>query len=102
MNKRESGKSKWKCHTGSVLYERASSTWRGSSGVLLTLALPLSDGAFQTGHIALRRALRSENNHGRHTEGSFQTEVLKTGHFKRPFGMKDATCSTLLVLMRLS
>ncbi len=32
---------------------------------------------------------RSENNHGRHIEGSFQTEVLKTGHFKRPFGMKD-------------
>ncbi len=25
----------------------------------------------------------------RHTEGSFQTQVLKTGHFKGPFGMKD-------------
>ncbi len=31
---------------------------------------------------ALRRALRSENNHGRHIEGSFQTEVLKTSHFR--------------------
>ncbi len=39
--------------------------------------------------IALRRALRSENNHGCHIEGSFQTKVLKTGHFKGPFGMKD-------------
>ncbi len=48
-----------------------------------------NSGAFQTGYIALRRALRSENNHVRHTEGSFQTEVLKTGHFKGPFGMKD-------------
>ncbi len=46
-------------------------------------------GAFQTGYIALRRALWSENNHGRHIEGSFQTEVLKTGHFKGPFGIKD-------------
>ncbi len=48
-----------------------------------------SDGAFQTGYIALRRVLRTENNHGGHIEGSFQTEVLKTGHFKGPFGMKD-------------
>ncbi len=46
-------------------------------------------GAFQTGYIALRMALGSENNHGRHIEGSFQTEVLKTSHFKGPFGMKD-------------
>ncbi len=44
---------------------------------------------FQTGYIALRRALRSEKNHGRHIEGSFQTEVLKIAHFKGPFGMKD-------------
>ncbi len=45
-----------------------------------------TSGAFQPGYIALRRALRSENNHGRHIEGSFQTKVLKTGHFKGPFG----------------
>ncbi len=37
------------------------------------------DGVFQTGYIPLWRAL----------EGSFQTEVLKTSHFKGPFGMKD-------------
>ncbi len=49
----------------------------------------VTSGAFQTGYIALRRALWSENNHGRHIEGSFQTEALKTGHFKGPFGMKD-------------
>lgn len=30
--------------------------------------------AFQTGYIALRRALRIENNHGRNIEGSFQTK----------------------------
>ncbi len=41
-------------------------------------------GAFQTGYIALRRALQSENNHGSHIEGSFQIEVLKTSHFKGP------------------
>ncbi len=46
-------------------------------------------GAFQMGYISLRRALRSENNHGRHIEGSFQTEVLKTSPFKGPFRMKD-------------
>ena len=46
-------------------------------------------GAFQTGYINLRRALRSENNHCPHTEGSFQTKVLKTGHFKGPLGLKD-------------
>ncbi len=46
-------------------------------------------GAFQMGYISLRRALWSENNHGRHIEGSFQTEVLKTSPFKGPFRMKD-------------
>ncbi len=46
-------------------------------------------GVFQMGYIALRRALRSENNHGRHIEVSFQTEVLKISHFKGPFGLKD-------------
>ncbi len=46
-------------------------------------------GAFQTGYVALRRAVRSENNHGHHIEVSFQTEVLKISHFKGPFGMKD-------------
>ncbi len=50
-----------------------------------------SKGAFQTGYIALRRALRSENNHGRHIEESFQTEELKTVHSKGPFGMKGTT-----------
>ncbi len=50
---------------------------------------PRTVGAFQTGYIALRRALRSENNHGCHIEGSFQTEVLKTSHFKGPFVVKD-------------
>ncbi len=44
---------------------------------------------FQTGYIALRRELRSENNHGCHIEGSFQTQVLKISHFKGPFGIKD-------------
>lgn len=34
-------------------------------------------------------ALWSENNHGFHTKWSFQTKVLKTGHFTEPFGMKD-------------
>ncbi len=51
----------------------------------LTLAFSVINGAFQTGYIALR----SKNNHGRHVEGSFQTEVLKTGHFKGPFGIND-------------
>ncbi len=44
-----------------------------------------SIGAFQTEYIALW----GENNHGRHIEGWYQTEVLKTSHFKGPFGMKD-------------
>ncbi len=43
----------------------------------------------QSGHIALLRALRHENNHGHHIEVSFQTEVLKISHFKGPLGMKD-------------
>jgi len=30
-----------------------------------------------------------KNNQGHHIEGSFQTEVLKTGHFKGPLEMKD-------------
>ncbi len=34
-------------------------------------AVTTTTGAFQTGYIALRRAIRSENNHGRHIEGSF-------------------------------
>ncbi len=38
---------------------------------------------FQTEYIALR----SENNHGRHIEGPFQSDVLKTGHFE----IKDFT-----------
>ncbi len=46
-------------------------------------------GVFQTGYIALQRAIRSENIHGCHIEGSFQTEVLNTGYFKGPFVMKD-------------
>ncbi len=33
---------------------------------------------FQTEYIALR----SENHHGRHIEGPFQSEVLKTGQFE--------------------
>ncbi len=48
-----------------------------------------SDGVFKSGHIALLRALRHENNHGHHIEVSFQTEVLKISHFKGPLGMKD-------------
>ncbi len=62
-------------------------SWSGH--ILYVSLFRHNSGAFQTGYIALRRALRSENNHVRHTEGSFQTEVLKTGHFKGPFGMKD-------------
>ncbi len=46
-----------------------------------TLAHRKAGSAFQTGYIALRRTLRSENNHGRQIEGSFQIEVLKTSHF---------------------
>ncbi len=53
------------------------------------LTLSPTHGAFQTRYIALRRALWCENNHGCHIEGSFQTELLKTGHFKGPFGMKE-------------
>ncbi len=34
------------------------------------------------GYNDLQRALQSENNHNRHIEGPFQTEVLKTGQFK--------------------
>ncbi len=49
----------------------------------------LADASSSKRDIALRRALRSENNHGRHIEVSFQTEVLKISHFKGPFGMKD-------------
>ncbi len=37
---------------------------------------------------------QSENNYGRHIEGSFQTEVLKTSHFKGPFGKKDSKGTT--------
>ncbi len=61
-------------------------------GKLVTLLSRFSSktcGAFQTGYITLQRALWSEKNHGRHIEGSFQTNVFKTGHFKGPFGMKD-------------
>ncbi len=36
-----------------------------------------------------KQDISSENNHGRHIEGSFETEVLKTGHFNLPFRMKD-------------
>ncbi len=42
----------------------------------------LITGTFQTGYIALRRALWSENNRGRHIDGSFQNEMLKTSHFE--------------------
>lgn len=37
-------------------------------------------GAFQMGHFALRR--------DRHIEVTFQSKVLKTGHFEGSFGMK--------------
>lgn len=36
----------------------------------------------KTGYIHLQRAYQSENNHGHHIEVSFQTELLKIGHFE--------------------
>lgn len=38
--------------------------------------------AYQMGHITLWRALWSKTNHGRNTDVLFNTEVLKSGHFR--------------------
>lgn len=46
-------------------------------------------GCVQNGINHLPRALHIENNHGCYTDRSHQTEVLRTGHFKVLFGMKN-------------
>ncbi len=79
---------------GKVYYLYCSQPPEGDQNILASLFRTCMvhfdiDSVFQMACISLQRALRSENNHGRHIEGAFQTKVLKTGHFKRPFGMKD-------------